>query len=72
MGNKSYGCSKHSSGDIIGYSDADWENDKRDRKSISGCVFTLNGGAIIWHSKKQRTVALSIVEAEYIALAFTC
>lgn len=24
------------------------------------------------HSKKQRTVALSTVEAEYIALAFTC
>lgn len=32
----------------------------------------LNGAAISWHSKKQRTTALSAVEAEYIALASTC
>lgn len=31
----------------------------------------LNGAAIAWNSKKQRTVALSTVEAEYIALSST-
>src|SRR5580765_6407010 len=42
--------SKNSDNNIIGYSDSDWGNDERDRKSITGCVFTLNGGAILWHS----------------------
>lgn len=47
--------SKNTNGHIT-----DWGNDKRDRKSINGCVFMLNGGAIIWYSKKQRAVALSL------------
>ncbi|KAK2578415.1 hypothetical protein KPH14_012187 [Odynerus spinipes] len=57
---------------IIGYSDSDWANDTRDRKSITGCIFLMNEGPISWYSKKQKTVALSTVEAEYIALSFTC
>lgn len=64
--------SKKQKQSLIGFSDADWGNDTRDRKSISGSVFMLNGAAISWYSKKQQTVALSTVEAEYIALAFTC
>ena len=30
-------------------------------------VFVLAGGAVIWHTRKQQTVALSTVEAEYVA-----
>lgn len=56
---------------LKGYSDADWANDPNDRRSITGCVFTKCGGAISWFSKKQRTVALSTLESEYIALSFT-
>ena len=52
---------------LEGYSDADWGAGE-DRKSISGYVFTLAGGAISWSSKKQSTTALSTTEAEYIAL----
>lgn len=55
---------------VVGYSDADWGNDLRDRKSITGGVFKLCGGAVSWYSRKQRTVALSTVEAEYISLSF--
>jgi hypothetical protein len=37
------------------------------RKSISGYVFTIAGGAIAWSSKKQACVTLSTAEAEYAA-----
>ena len=35
----------------------------------SGYVFIVGGGAITWRSKKQTTIALSSMEAEYIALS---
>jgi hypothetical protein len=53
-----------------GYSDADWASDSDDRRSTSGNVFVMSGGAISWTSKKQPTVALSTSESEYIALCF--
>jgi hypothetical protein len=52
---------------LIGYSDADWAQ-SYDRRSITGYTFMLCGGAISWQSKKQKTVALSTVEAEYMAI----
>ena len=51
----------------VGYSDSDWARQEH-RHSTSGFVFTLNGGAISWSSKKQPIIALSSTEAEYIAL----
>ncbi len=32
-------------------------------------VFTLNGGAVVWRSSKQETIADSTCEAEYIAVS---
>lgn len=55
-------------GGAEGFSDANWGNDIDDRHSICGYVFTLNGGAISWSSKKQSVVALSSTEAEYIGI----
>ena len=50
----------------IGYTDSDFQSDLDFRKSTSGCVFTLGGGAITW-SVKQSCIADSTVEAEYVA-----
>ena len=54
---------------LTGYSDANWAGDLDDRKSTSGYVFTMNGAAISWLSKKQNCVALSTAEAEYMAIS---
>jgi hypothetical protein len=51
----------------IGFTDSDWAGDKDTRKSTSGYLFTLYGGAISWRSGKQPIVATSSTEAEYIA-----
>ncbi|KAM4577057.1 uncharacterized protein PAE49_006958 [Odontesthes bonariensis] len=57
------------SGTLVGFSDADWAGDQDDRRSTTGNVFLLTGGAVSWLSKKQNTVALSTAEAEYVALS---
>ena len=45
--------------DIRGFVDADWARDLDQRRSTSGYVFNLFGGAVSWMSKKQSVVALS-------------
>jgi len=52
---------------LEGYSNADYAS-AQDRVSISAYAFIFNRAAIAWSSKRQRTVATSTVEAEYIAL----
>lgn len=54
---------------LIGFSDADWGNDVNDRKSYSGYVFKLGNAGVSWEARKQRTVALSSTEAEYVAMS---
>jgi hypothetical protein len=53
--------------DVCAFADADWANDRGDRRSISGWVAKLNGDPVSWSSKKQRVVALSTCEAELYA-----
>jgi hypothetical protein len=56
-----------SDGILEGYTDADYAS-AQDRVSISAYTFIFNGASIAWSSKRQRTIATSTVEAEYIAL----
>ena len=50
-----------------GYTDSDFQSDQDSRKSTSGSVFTLGGGAVVWRSIKQSCIADSTMEAEYVA-----
>lgn len=54
---------------LNGFSDADWGANIDDRRSYTGYIFKLAGGAINWSSRKQKTVAMSSAEAEYMALS---
>lgn len=54
---------------LHGFVDSDWAGSSDDRKSFTGFVFILAGGAVMYESKKQPTVALSSTEAEYMALS---
>jgi hypothetical protein len=51
---------------LSGYTDADWAGSVSDRKSTSGCCFSLGSAMISWQSRKQSSIALSTAEAEYI------
>jgi hypothetical protein len=53
--------------DPIGYTDSDFMSDRDSRKSTSGYVFMMGGGAISWRSIKQSCIADSTMEAEYVA-----
>ena len=49
--------------------DADYGGCRDTHRSTSGYVFIMVGGPVTWSSKHQATVALSTVEAEYIAMS---
>ena len=56
---------------LRGFADADWATDTSNRKSQSGYVFMVYGGAVSWRSKKQPTIATSSCEAEIISLSMS-
>lgn len=53
---------------LIGFADANYGENRIDRKSNSGFVFKLNGGVVSWTCRKQKCVSLSSTEAELISL----
>ena len=52
---------------VIGYSDSDYAGCLDSRRSTSGYIFMLAGGAISWRSVKQTLVATSTMEAEFVS-----
>ena len=69
-GTTNHGITFKKTGIVLeGYTNADWASCTNDRRSYTGFVFILGGTAITWEAKKQRTVALSSTEAEYMALS---
>ena len=54
------------------FTDADLVGSVYDRKSTGGATFFLENCLVSWSSKKQSSISLSIVEAEYIVTASCC
>ena len=52
---------------LCGYADSSWADDTDDRKSRTGTMLWSWGGPIEWVSTKQKAIALSSTEAEYMA-----
>jgi hypothetical protein len=52
---------------LFGFCDSDWGGSVDDLKSTSGYTFTLGTGVFSWASNKQKSVALSTAEAEYVS-----
>ena len=63
---------KNSSYNLVRYFDSDFAGYKIDRKSTSGTCHFIGSALVSWHSKKQNSVALSTVEAEYISTGSYC
>ena len=54
------------------YVDASYAEDETTRRSTTGFVIMINGGAVAWMSKRQAVVSLSSTEAELTALRDIC
>ncbi|RVW22351.1 Retrovirus-related Pol polyprotein from transposon TNT 1-94 [Vitis vinifera] len=52
--------------ELIGYSDSDFAGCQDSRRSTSGYIYLLAGGAISWRSAKQTLVTSSTMEAEFV------
>ena len=56
---------------LEGYVDSDWADSAINRKSTSGCCFSMRSGVISWFSKKKSCVALNTAEEEYVTACST-
>lgn len=54
------------------FTDASWASDRDNRRSFSGFIIFFKNIPISWKTRKQKCVALSSMEAEYIALSEAC
>lgn len=64
-----FGRKKEEQACLTGFSDSDFAGDVDARKSTTGVIFFLTNSPITWQSKKQKVVAQSSCEAEYVAAA---
>jgi hypothetical protein len=53
---------------LVGFTDSDWADDPNDQKYNAGYVFSVGSRPVTWACKKQQTISLSSVEAEYRAM----
>ncbi|GJV65748.1 retrovirus-related pol polyprotein from transposon TNT 1-94 [Tanacetum coccineum] len=64
--------SKDSCINLIAYADADHAGCQDTRRNTSGSAQFLGDKLVSWSSKNQKSIAISSIEAEYIALSGCC
>ena len=52
---------------LQGFTDVDWVGIPSDKKLTAGGIFSIGSAAVSWYNMKQRSVALSAAEVEYMA-----
>jgi len=52
---------------LCGFTDEDWAGSSVNKKSTSGYCSSVGSGMVSWCSRKQKSVALSSAEVEYMA-----
>ena len=57
---------------VVGYVDSDFVGDLNKRRSLTGYVFIAGSCAISWKATLQTIVALSTIEAKYMAITKAC
>ena len=62
---------KDEGGPVEAYSDADYATSKTDRRSVRSGVLMVGGMVVGWLCKKQECVALSTMEADFVAASPT-
>nr|GEW31710.1 retrovirus-related Pol polyprotein from transposon TNT 1-94 [Tanacetum cinerariifolium] len=63
-----YGTNRGNHKDVTGFVDSDYAKDPDKGRSITGYAFLVQGCVMSWKATLQHVVALSITEAEYMAL----
>jgi hypothetical protein len=63
---------KGSTFDLLGYSNSDYAGCRVNRKSTTGTCQFLGRSLVSWSSKKQNSVTLSTIEAEYVVAGACC
>nr|GEU78779.1 retrovirus-related Pol polyprotein from transposon TNT 1-94 [Tanacetum cinerariifolium] len=70
--NRGLWYSKNSAISLTAFADADHAGCQDTRRSTSGSMKLLGDRLVSWSSKRQKSVAISSMEAEYIALSGCC
>jgi hypothetical protein len=58
--------------EIVGYTNSDFVGCQDSKKSTTGYIFMLAGGAVSWKSSKQSLIATSTMKAEFISCYQAC
>ncbi|GJV59311.1 integrase, catalytic region, zinc finger, CCHC-type containing protein [Tanacetum coccineum] len=67
-----YACVLDTAMSLTAYADADHAGCQDTRRSTSGSAQFLGDKLVSWSSKKQKSIAISTTEAEYIAMSGCC